>query len=454
MLVKGDISMSYAYWEKENNIEKNLKKISFEGEIESSGIPVIYDKNGCYITKGIAHSLIVGSTGSGKTQALILPLIRLSLRANESLIVNDNRGDIYERTAADFIKNGYNVIVLDFDKSMYGNSWNPLILPYEEYKNNHKDIASKLLEYLSYYLFNDEKNTNTDPFWIESVCNYFTGLCLYLFDNYSKEEINLTNVFKLSTKVIKDSNFLKTIGEDNIIYYSLSSILEAPEETKLSITTMFNQKMKKYLANENLSNMMLTSDFDISKITTEKTIIYIINGYHNYGNNLTPLFISQVIESTNLLPSHNKKLNIVLDEFDRLLPIKDFQEIINYSRSLNICFTVVIRSYLDLVNTYGKENIELIKMCFANIIYLLSNDIYTLNEISSLCGNKEENNKISPLITVEELKTLKPFEAIYLLIRNMPFKTTLTPDWRLFPNSGTQNLPLPERKNNSYQKIS
>ena len=36
----------------------------------------------------------------------------------------------------------------------------------------------------------------------------------------------------------------------------------------------------------------------------------------------------------------------------------------------------------DLLNVYGKENTEMIKMCFGKIIYLLSNDIYTLEEIS------------------------------------------------------------------------
>ena len=65
-------------------------------------------------------------------------------------------------------------------------------------------------------------------------------------------------------------------------------------------------------------------------------------------------------------------------------------------------------------------------MCFGTIIYLLSEDIYTLEEISKYCGNQENN---TPLVTIEELKTLKPFEAIIIMTRMLPFRTQLVPNY-------------------------
>jgi type IV secretion system protein VirD4 len=99
--------MTYAHWEKENEIKKALTKISLKEEIQKSGIPVVYDGNNCYITKNDAHTLVVGSTGSGKTQTIILPLIKLSMLANESLVINDVKGDLYVKTASEFKKRGY-----------------------------------------------------------------------------------------------------------------------------------------------------------------------------------------------------------------------------------------------------------------------------------------------------------------------------------------------------------
>ena len=83
------------------------------------------------------------------------------------------------------------------------------------------------------------------------------------------------------------------------------------------------------------------------------------------------------------------------------------------------------------INVYGKESTEMIKSCFPILIYLLSTDIYTLEEISKMCGNEETNNQIRPLISIEQLKVMKPFEAIILMPRMMPFKTKLLPDYKI-----------------------
>ena len=47
-------------------------------------------------------------------------------------------------------------------------------------------------------------------------------------------------------------------------------------------------------------------------------------------------------------------------------------------RGIRVRLTVFIKSFIDLVSTYGEENAEIIKMCFGNIIYLLANNLLTL----------------------------------------------------------------------------
>ena len=211
----------------------------------------------------------------------------------------------------------------------------------------------------------------------------------------------------------------------------MSGTLETAVETRMGIISTFMQKIKPYISREILSNMMLKSSFDISKLSNEKTIVYLISGLSSYSNSLIPLFVNQVFESTNIYGNNEKVLNIILDEFNNIMPIKNASNIFNFSRGLNIRYTVVIRSFNDLYNIYGKEESEMIKMCFGKIIYLLSNDIYTLEEISKLCGNQEKDGKVVPLITVEELKYLDNFEAIFLIPRVLPFRTNLIPDYQI-----------------------
>lgn len=424
--------VSYAKWETRENMFQRVVQINEKSIIEKGGIPIMYDDNNLYLNNDEAHSLIIGTTGSGKTQATILPLMKLSMLAGESIVINDVNGDIYERTANIFKANGYNVLVLNFDNPKYGDSWNPLVLPYQLYQEGDKDKSLKIVEDLGYYLFTDTKES-LDPFWTNTAIDYFSGLVLYLFEKAKKEQINLKSVFSLATSLQNEENakkFLTEIGKNNSIYYNVSGTLETAYDTRAGIISTFTQKLKVYNSREILANMMLKSNFNITNISNEKTIVYIISGLTSYSNSLIPLFVNQVFEA-NKIYNNKKILNIILDDFYNMLPLKDVYNLFNYSRSIYIRFTVVIRSFNDLLNVYGKENTEIIKMCFGKIIYLLSNDIYTLEEISKLCGNQEKDGQVVPLITVEELKYLDKFEAIFLIPRIMPFKTKLVPDYQI-----------------------
>lgn len=441
--------MQYARWSTKEEIQEKLTPVNLQTGVEKVGTPITYDNNFLYIDQKECHNLVIGSTGSGKTQVSILPTIRLAMKANQPFVVSDPKGEIYKKLSNQLKKEGYNVIALNFDDATYGNNWNPLELAYKMYKEN-KDKSIKLLEDLGYYLFFDPKD-KSDPFWVNSTIDYFTGLALYLFENGTKEEVHLSSICNISSKLQQKTNpseFLETLDKNSNIYLNLVGTLKAPIETRGSILSVFNQKMKKYISRENLSNMLSASDFNICEISNNKTALFIINGHTNYCDNLIPLLVSQIVEGVNFYGKQEQTLSILLDEFDNMIPIKDFVRLIEFSRSIRVKFTVVIRSYKHLLNMYSKEDTEILKMCFGNIIYLLSTDIYTLEEISSYCGNQSINGEIKPLITPEELKTMDIFNAIVIMPRMMPFKTKLLPDYQIDWGYQTEQSELPKRIEN------
>ena len=438
--------MFYARWCKDTEMKNVLQEIDVKREVTSTGTPVTYDKENLYVTTKDGHSLVIGSTGSGKTQTTILPITKLSLLAGESVVINDTKGEIYKETAHAFKEKGYNIVVLNFDNPTQSSSWNPLDLPYKFYLEGKIDKATSIIEDLGYYLFTDNNNNGMDSFWTNSTIDYFTGLTLYLFENASYEELNLNSIHSLANELSDEtmaSNFLKKLDKNSTIYYNLSGTLKAPSETKGGIISTFNQKIKKYISLKNLSNMLAASSFDIKEVRNRKTAIFIVNGLTTHSNYLIPLLVSQIIAGVDEYGKKEKTLNMILDEFDTMLPIKNFARVIAYSRGIKVRFTVVIKSYIDLTNVYGKENTEVIKSCFPTLIYLLSNDIYTLEEISKMCGNTETLGKVNPLITVEELKVMKAFEAIVLIPRMMPYRTKLLPDYKINWNLEEKELPLP-----------
>lgn len=424
--------MNFAKWETEENMKKYIPLIGVNGksEVKASGLPMLYDDNNLYITDKSNHSLVIGSTGSGKTQAITLPLLELASRAGESVVVHDTTNEVYETTKSIFKENGYNIIRLNFDDSMDCNSWNPLELPHRIYKEGNKDKAQDMLEELAFYLLNDLEEVNSDPFWINSAINYFTGLTLYAFENES--EVSLSTIRELDN-LVKESgiHFKDKLDKKSSAYINLSGILNAPSETKGSILSVFSQKIKRFISKENLNYLLSKSDFDITNIAKEKTIIYVVSGNSNNSERLLPLLISQVYYAKDKYSKKEGKINIIVDDFFQLYPFKNLAKILNYSRSINITFTFMIRGFNDLKNKYGKEETEILKMCFGNLVYLLSQDMDTLEEISNLCGKTCEAGVVKPLISMEELKTIKFFEAIILIPRMMPIKTKLLPYYEM-----------------------
>jgi type IV secretory pathway TraG/TraD family ATPase VirD4 len=216
--------MNYANWCSKDEMLKHLKKVNIQSKIEKSGIPVMYDKDNGYIFDQDAHSLIIGSTGSGKTQAEVFPCVRLAILAEESMLINDPKGETYKNMAGELVKRGYNTIVIDTKNAEIGNCFNPLMYPYKLYKNN-QDEALELIENIGNNLFADEKNVNCDPFWSNSAKNYFTGLVLYLFENAKKEEINLNSVWNIGNEIIGNKDILNKMNKTSIVYVYLSGII-------------------------------------------------------------------------------------------------------------------------------------------------------------------------------------------------------------------------------------
>jgi len=324
------------------------------------------------------------------------------------------------------------------------------MFPYSLYKKGETDRAIEFIESLGHYIFG-EKNYTGDPFWINSSIDYFAGLTIYLFENASKEEINLSSIFALSTDLGSNKDkettysdvLINSLDKTSNSYINLSGTLTAPKETRGSIISVFNQKIKGFISRDKLSKMISSSDFEIENIGNEKTAIFIISGSSGYSDNLIPMLVSQICYSIDFYGKKDKTVNILLDEFGSLLPIKNFAKTIDNARSINIRFTVLIKSYIDLINVYGKENAEILKMCFSNTIYLMANDSNTIQEIFELCGNQLVDSKVIPLITPAEIKTLKTFEAIVLIQRIMPIKTKLLPDYQIKWNFTVKEKEMP-----------
>ena len=418
---------------------------------EYGGIPLINNGKEIWVDDGEYHNLIIGSTGSGKTEMLVQPMVKLLAKSHQSMIITDPKGEIYERNANELREKGYNIVLLNFRDPQKGNCWNPLALPYSLYKEGNSDKANELLDDLAMNILYDEKSQNADPFWEKTSADYFAGLALALFDDAKEEEINLNTINLMTTvgeEKFRNTTYIKEYfsykDQASPAYVNVSSTLMAPSDTKSSILSVFKQKIKLFSSRENLSEMLSHSDFDMKDIGRSKTAVFIVvqdekKTYHS----LVTIFIKQVYETLiDVAQESGGKLpfrtNFILDEFANMPPLKDVTTMVTAARSRAIRFSFIIQNFAQLYQVYGKENGETIKGNCGNIVYLISSELAALEELSKMCGEKKSKEKektsSTPLATVSDLQRLPKWTIVVLRLRKMPFKTKLTPNFILEQN--------------------
>ena len=272
-------------WATSEEIKKRFSFVNFnEGIIDGAGIPIISDGHSSYVDSTESHSLIIGSTGSGKTRRIILPQISFLLHNNESIIVTDPKGELFEQTSGAFKKHGYSIITLNFRDPEKSNCWNPLAEPYRYFKNGQTDKAMEMINDIGLNIMNANSNDQKkDPFWEQSAVDYFIGLVLGLCEDAQPDQITLNNVNYMNTygqERYGASNYIKEYflmkNKFSNAYICASGTIEAPAETRASIISVFQQKLRVFTSQDNLSQMLSHSDFIMEDIGRKKTVVYII----------------------------------------------------------------------------------------------------------------------------------------------------------------------------------
>lgn len=134
-------NLEAARFQTDKEIDKNYESAEY-AELayqKIAGIPVkAVEKNGKYeihFAKN-AHTMIIGTTGSGKTTTFINPVVQILSQsaAKPSMLISDPKGELYSLHAKSLEEKGYTVKVLDLRNPFHSVRWNPLERPYRMYQ--------------------------------------------------------------------------------------------------------------------------------------------------------------------------------------------------------------------------------------------------------------------------------------------------------------------------------
>lgn len=445
-----------------NEINNNFKKEKIES-IKESGVPIWFsnDYKFVWFDRETPHYTYLGSTGSGKSVTAVIPMCSFIATAKKkrSVFITDPKGEIFNTTSLMFKQNGYNVITIDFRHPEMSNHFNilePVIKEYEKYieyeklsLNSKKDKVkynnlamtslaetNRLITSLSTMIM-QEKTQQKDPFWNNSARNLLEGLIGFFLEEYKKgnvkrHQITMTSIRKFQNSSMSERNFNKFKNYIDKKEYgskskdSLTSILNASENTYKSITAVFGEKLSLF-DDVNVANVTSDSDFDFDILGKEPTALFIIvpdedKVYFTLVTIIVGLLYKELVKLAN--SQENKKLPVqidwLLDEFANCPPLADIEALVSVARSRGMRFHFFIQSFSQLDNVYGKEVAQII-LDNCGLIYLKTNTQDTAEQISKRLGKTTiSSNSISQSLSLTDYNGNK---STSLMARDL-----LTPD--------------------------
>ena len=141
-------NLEQAHFQTDGEVDKNYAKISYAELPKTNlvGIPIrAVERKEDYeihFAKN-AHTMIIGTTGSGKTTTFINPAVQILSQSavKPSMLISDPKGELYALHAKSLADKGYTVKVLDLRNPYNSVRWNPLERPFLNYQRMLHIIA-------------------------------------------------------------------------------------------------------------------------------------------------------------------------------------------------------------------------------------------------------------------------------------------------------------------------
>lgn len=437
-----------SHFQTEQEILKNYTTIEYSKLPKTSieGIPIIAEQNkkGYEVTfTKPAHTLIIGTTGSGKTTTFINPTIQILSNTEEqpSMLISDPKGELYSLHAKSLEKRGYDVKVLDLRNPYCSIRWNPLEKPYMMYQEMlHVEDKVIVNEEEGYYIFEDkiyydanEKNiavqirkqalydevyedlndicsglcpvkSKSEPIWESGAKNFILAICLAMLEDSEKPELGMTkerynfyNVMKIATNTQDDcEELINYFNGRNPISQCVSlskQVLDASDKTRGSYLSTVFDKLSIF-SDTSLCSLTSANEIDFGIIAKKPTAFFLqIPDEKDTRHTLASMIILQaykgLVAEAGKYPdlALPRSVYFLLDEFGNLPQVHKLEKMITVGRSRRIWLCLVVQSYAQLAKVYDDKTADIIKSNCNIQIFIGTTDLKTIEEFSKKCGN-------------------------------------------------------------------
>ena len=310
-----------------------------------------------------------------------------------------------------------------------------------------------------------------DPLWERGARSIVTATCLAMLEDSADPELGMTkekfNLFNVNKALGNSDNNYEVLrnyfeGRDPLSQaYQLSrQVMTAPEATLGSYMSITFDKMSIF-NDRGLCGLTSATDIRAEEFPFEKTALFLkIPDEKDTRHFLASLFIlstyKMLIKVATSLPGQTLPHNVyfIMDEFGNMPKIDKFGQMITVGRSRKIWFSMVVQSFVQLTNVYGKDIADIVIGNCGVKMFIGSNDTETCKMFSEMCGNMtvrttstssslgsksgdvnvSTQTQVRPLIYPSELQRLNNQEStgnsIVVSFNSFPLRTKYTPSYK------------------------
>ena len=310
-----------------------------------------------------------------------------------------------------------------------------------------------------------------DPVWEKGARSIIMATILGMLEDSENPELGMTkdkfNFFNVNKALGNSDNNFEALRNyfygRNVLSKAVTlskQVLSAAENTLASYMSIAFDKLSIF-NDEGICSLTSNTEIDPAIFADESTALFLkIPDEKDTRHTLAAAFILCIYKALIKKASTREDLSLprnvyfILDEFGNMPKIDKFDKMITVGRSRKIWFNMVVQSYAQLDNVYGKTVGDIVKSNCGMKMFIGSNDIETCKEFSELCGNctvsttsvsrsmgtKEGEASYStsiqtrPLIYPSELQKINnktdTGNAIIVTFGNYPLKTKFTPSYK------------------------
>ena len=415
-------------------IPKN--KEGYNARFEMSGSLLSSTYNGFCLTGrrnlSVKHSyqnaLVIGGTGVGKSSVVLIPSL---FRMQGSFIVHDPSGELFKKSAGYLKQKGYEIKVLNFTKPENSSTYNPLIRARSS--SDIQKVASLLVE-------NALGGRSKDPFW-NSQATSLLAMLISILKTQDEEYQNLYNVRQLLNRLggnpaSVDSLFSRYA--DEVLFAEYKSFIAYDEKVVSGIIATCKAALQIF-NDEAVAKVTSTDDLEFSEFRDNQTILYIMNSVadQKYYSVLTSIFFEQFFAYvlSRFPEKEENDIFLLIDEASSLnLPTLPLS--VANVRKHRAGIMLLVQDFNQLVHHYGKNDADGIKSnCFAKL-YFTGTSLETAKELEQILGrfqyeDKKQRTVVRPLMTNDEIRTMKENRALLICGHHRPIIARLKPYYRI-----------------------